>query len=44
MLWLLWLNWLSACTQPVTVQVTVRIPRVPNVIDFAAERAKRRQA
>lgn len=45
MLWLLWLDWLSACTQPVTVQVTVRIaPRVPNVIDFATERAKRRKA
>lgn len=44
MIWLLWLNWLSACTQPVTVQVTVHIPRVPNVIDFAAERAKRRKA
>lgn len=42
MIWLLWLDWLAACTQPVTVQVTVRIPRVPaTVYDFAAEKAKR---
>ena len=39
-----WLAMLDACTQPITVQVTVRVPRVPNVIDFAAERAKRRKA
>jgi hypothetical protein len=39
--WYLWLDWLSVVTQPVTVQVTVRVPRVPNVIDFAAEKAKR---
>lgn len=42
MLWFLWLEWLSACTKPVTVQVTVRAPAT--VYDFAAERAKRRKA
>jgi hypothetical protein len=45
MIWFLWLEWLSAVTQPVTVQVTVRLPRAPaTVYDFAAERAKRRKA
>lgn len=42
MFWLLWLDWLAACTKPVTVQVTVRVPAT--IYDFAAERAKRRKA
>jgi hypothetical protein len=44
MLWLLWLDWVSLYTKPITIQVTVRIPRTATVIDFAAERAKRRKA